>query len=106
TSRENSGRDTRMKAIEVNNKRMSNRIRLNKAMKNLFLMLTLLALVVLVVLIVRIFTQGIGWLDWQFLTSKLSIRPERAGILGVIVGTVGLMIVVGPVTMFLGVCTA
>lgn len=95
-----------MKAIDVNNKRMKNRIFLNKAMKNLFLMFTLLALIVLVILIIRMVTQGIGWLDWHFLTSKLSISPERAGILGVIVGTIGLMIVVGPVTMFLGVCTA
>jgi phosphate transport system permease protein len=40
------------------------------------------------------------------LTGKLSISPERAGILGAIVGTAGLMIVAGPVTMVLGVCTA
>lgn len=82
------------------------RLRLNNTMKILFLLSTLFALVILIILIFQIVTQGIGWLDWKFLTSKLSISPDRAGILGVIAGTIGLMIVVGPITMFLGVCTA
>lgn len=90
----------------MNNGGMSLRLILNKVLKNVFLLSTLFTLVILAVLIYQIVTQSIGWLDWQFLTSKLSISPERAGILGVIAGTLGLMIVVGPVTMFLGVCTA
>ncbi|MDT9724813.1 phosphate ABC transporter permease PtsA [Xylanibacillus composti] len=85
---------------------MKNRLLLNQVMKYTFFLLTLVALGVLAVLIVQVFTQGIGWLNWSFLTSKLSLNPERAGILGVIVGTVMLMIVVGPVTMVLGICTA
>lgn len=88
------------------NNRMKIRLGFNKVLSNLFFLSTIFALVVLVILIYQVISQSIGWLDWQFLTSKLSIRPERAGILGVIAGTVGLMIVVGPVTMFLGVCTA
>lgn len=79
---------------------------MDKAMKNLFLLATLFALLVLAILIYQIVTQGIGWLDWKFLTGKLSLNPDRAGILGVIVGTVLLMLVVGPVTMLLGVSTA
>lgn len=89
-----------------NNKGMSFRLNLNKISKNLFLLSTFFTLVVLAVLIYQIVTQSMGWLDWHFLTGKLSLSPDRAGILGVIVGTVGLMIVVGPVTMLLGVCTA
>lgn len=87
-------------------KRMQRRILLNNAAKRCFQGLTVFALLILVILIYQAVHQSIGWLDWQFLTSKLSINPERAGILGVIAGTVGLMIVVGPVTMVLGVCTA
>ncbi len=79
---------------------------MDKAMKNLFLLATLFALLVLAILIYQVVTQGAGWLDWNFLTGKLSLNPDRAGILGVIVGTVLLMLVVGPVTMLLGVCTA
>lgn len=86
--------------------RMRRRLGLNSTMKYLFMLSTVFAVLVLVVLLYQIVSGSIGWLDWQFLTSKLSIRPERAGILGVIVGTVLLMIVVGPITMFLGVCTA
>lgn len=88
------------------NRRTTYRLWLNRILKNVFFASTLLALVVLMVLIYQVVTQSIGWLDWNFLTGKLSMNPERAGILGVIVGTVGLMIVVGPITMILGVCTA
>ena len=51
-------------------------------------------------------SQGIGWINFDFLTGKLSTRPERAGIMGAILGTFWLMLVVAPVTMFLGVGTA
>lgn len=95
-----------MKQMDTEFKQMRSRVLLNSVMKNTFFVLTSLSLLVLGILIYQVISQGIGWLDWQFLTSKLSINPERAGILGVIVGTVLLMVVVGPVTMFLGVCTA
>lgn len=95
-----------MNNSKINMIRMKNRLLLNGIMKNLFLLLTSIALVVLAILIYQVLTQGIGWLDWNFITNKLSLRPERAGIIGVIVGSVMLMIVVGPVTMFLGICTA
>lgn len=95
-----------MKKVDFNDSNINYRVTKNKVMKNIFLSLTVFALVVLVILIYQVFSQGIGWLDWHFLTSKLSIFPDKAGILGVIVGTVALMFVVGPVTMILGVCTA
>ncbi len=87
-------------------KKMNTRLILNQSMKYLFLTLTIFALIVLAILIYRVFTQSIGWIDWQFLTSKLSLNADRAGIIGVIAGTIGLMIVVGPVTMTLGIGTA
>ena len=88
------------------NRRLRIRLWLNNLMKTAFLLSTLFALGVLAVLLVQIVSQSVGWLDWPFLTGKLSIDPERAGILGVMVGTLGLMIVVAPVTLVLGVCTA
>ena len=51
-------------------------------------------------------SDGIGWINLDFLTGKLSTQPERAGIMGAILGTFWLMLVVAPVTMFLGVGTA
>ena len=96
--------------IQVNQvnmaRKMNRRIQLNKLSSLLFLAATLLGLVVLAVLIYRVISQGIGWINFDFLTGKLSTQPERAGIMGAILGTFWLMLVVAPVTMFLGVGTA
>ncbi len=97
-----------MKYVDVEQvqKKMGSRLFANNFAKGAFLLATLFGLVVLVTLIYRVYTDSIGWIDWQFITNKLSTDAERAGILGAISGTVWLMIVVGPVTMFLGVGTA
>lgn len=87
-------------------RQMNMRLRLNTISKFIFLLATLLGLVVLAVLIYRVVSQGIGWINFDFLTGKLSTQPERAGIMGAILGTFWLMLVVAPVTMFLGVGTA
>lgn len=87
-------------------RRMNRRILLDKLAKGIFLLATLMALSVLFVLIFRIYTQSIGWLNFRFLTNNLSIFPEKAGILGPIVGTLLLMTIVAPVTITLGVATA
>jgi phosphate transport system permease protein len=72
----------------------------------LFFLSMVFGLVVLVVLIFRVLSEGIGWIDLDFITGKLSTNPERAGIMGAILGTLWLMLVVAPVTIFLGVGTA
>ena len=87
-------------------RKMNRRIQLNKLSSYLFLAATLIGLVVLAVLLYRVVSQGIGWINFDFLTGKLSTQPERAGIMGAILGTFWLMLVVAPVTMFLGVGTA
>nr|WP_295972718.1 phosphate ABC transporter permease PstA [uncultured Bacillus sp.] len=87
-------------------KKMSSRIALNNAAKALFFLSTLIGLVVLVVLIYRVFSDGIAWLDVDFLTNRLSTDPERAGILGAIAGSFWLMVVIAPLTLILGVGTA
>ena len=88
------------------NRRIRVRLWLNNLLKTAFMLSALFALGVLAVLLVQIVSQSVVWLDWPFLTGKLSIQPERAGILGAIVGTLGMMIVAAPVTLVLGVCTA
>ncbi|HJF30244.1 MAG TPA: phosphate ABC transporter permease PstA [Sporosarcina psychrophila] len=87
-------------------KRINSRLRVNNFSKFIFLLSTLFGLVVLAVLIYRVVSQGIGWFSLDFLTGRLSTQPERAGIMGAILGTFWLMMVVAPVTMFLGVGTA
>ncbi|MFD1039273.1 phosphate ABC transporter permease PstA [Virgibacillus byunsanensis] len=87
-------------------KKMNARLLTNTLAKILFLLSTLFGLIVLVILLYRVISDGLNWINFDFLTGKLSTQPERAGIMGAILGTFWLMVVVGPVTMFLGVGTA
>ncbi len=91
-------------------KRMKRRIKLRKIIDKtasfFFLMLMVMALAVLAILVYRIISDSIGWLNWKFLSSNLSISAERAGIKGVIIGSAMLMSVVAPVTLIIGVATA
>ncbi|WP_026584505.1 phosphate ABC transporter permease PstA [Bacillus sp. J33] len=87
-------------------KKMGGRLLANNLAKTLFFLATLFGLVVLVVLIYRVLADGLGWINMDFLTNRLSTDPERAGIWGAILGTLWLMLVVAPVTMILGVGTA
>lgn len=97
-----------MKHIDADQvqKRMNSRLFINNLAKWIFLLATLFGLVVLVLLFYRVISQSLGWIDLQFITGKLSTTAERAGIMGAILGTLWLMVVVAPVTMFLGVGTA
>ncbi|MBT2754725.1 phosphate ABC transporter permease PstA [Mesobacillus foraminis] len=87
-------------------KKMGSRLFANNLAKTLFFLATLFGLLVLAVLIYRVLADGLGSLNMGFLTNRLSTNPERAGIMGAILGTLWLMLVVAPVTMILGVGTA
>nr|WP_280769754.1 phosphate ABC transporter permease PstA [Salipaludibacillus daqingensis] len=92
--------------MKVVQSRMSKRLLLNQMTKWLFLASAIFGLLVLAVLLYRVIVDSLGWINIDFLTSVLSTKPEIAGIKGAILGTVWLMIIVGPVTMALGVSTA
>ncbi len=87
-------------------RKLSRRILIDKMAGKIFSLSTVFALVVLGTLVYRIGSGAIGWLDWSFLTGRLSINPDRAGIASVIAGSLWLMVVVIPVTLILGVATA
>ncbi|KAA0549407.1 phosphate ABC transporter permease PstA [Bacillus sp. BGMRC 2118] len=87
-------------------KKMNSRLFTNSFAKLLFLLSTLFGIIILAILFYRVVTQGAAWIDFSFLTNKLSTNPDRAGIMGAILGTLWLMVVVAPVTMFLGIGTA
>lgn len=97
-----------MKHIDesVVQRRMKSRIRNNMILKQVFFVATLFGLFFLAVLLIRVFSQGISWIDWDFITGRLSTDPDRAGIMGAILGTSWLMLVVIPVTFIVGVGTA
>lgn len=87
-------------------KKMGIRLFINKLAQILFLLSTMFGLLVLVILFYEIFSDGMGWININFLTGRLSTYPEKAGIMGAILGTLWLMVVVAPLTMFLGIGTA
>ncbi|MBS4191301.1 phosphate ABC transporter permease PstA [Bacillus sp. FJAT-49705] len=87
-------------------KHMKPRLVINILFKSLFFAATLFGLLVLGILLYRIFTQGIAYLDMQFLQSLPSRKPEQAGIKTALVGTIWLMAVVAPISLSLGVGTA
>ncbi|HLQ82896.1 MAG TPA: phosphate ABC transporter permease PstA [Pseudogracilibacillus sp.] len=82
------------------------RLILNEFAKYIFMLSTLFGIIVLGILIYRVVSEGIGWINFDFLTGKLSTQAEKAGILGAILGTFWLMVVVIPLTMILGIGTA
>ncbi|MEM9219472.1 MAG: phosphate ABC transporter permease PstA [Cyanobacteria bacterium P01_F01_bin.150] len=57
-------------------------------------------------LLISIFLDGIGSLDWQFLTSFQSRKAEKAGLLAAWQGTVWLMVLVAILTFTIGVGAA
>ncbi len=87
-------------------KRMKSRLNKNKGWKVLFFTGTLFALLCLVILLFRIVSQGIGYLDWDFITNFASRKPENAGIKAALVGSIYMMCIVAPVSIILGVATA
>lgn len=87
-------------------KRIKRRNLIDKAARVIFSLSIYFALIVLGILLFRVISQSVGWLDSQFLTSKLSRHASKAGIQGVLVGSFLLMVVVAPVTLLLGVATA
>lgn len=91
---------------EIVKKKMKSRLYKNVLFKGIFLLATLFGLLVLGILLYRVISQGIGYLDWQFMNSLPSRKPEEAGIYTALNGTIWLMFVVAPVSLILGVGTA
>lgn len=91
---------------EVAKKRLGKRNFWSNLANIVFAFFIIVILFILAFLLFDIIRKSIGWLDWDFLTGKLSSRAERAGIKSVIIGSALLMVVVAPVTLIIGVATA
>lgn len=92
--------------VRIDMGRLKRRVLISKVSRYIFLGAVLFAFVVLAVLLYEVIKDSIGWLDFDFLTGNLSRFAEKAGILGVIKGSVMLMLIVIPTTLILGVSTA
>ena len=92
--------------LEKATNHLKRRKKLNNIAQAVFSLTIIFIIFVLGLLLFNIIKASIGWLDLDFLTGRLSINAERAGIKSVILGTAMLMAVVAPVTLFIGVATA
>jgi phosphate transport system permease protein len=77
-----------------------------RAFEGLLLASTLIGLIVLAVLLIDVTSDGFGRIDGQFLSTFRSRRPEDAGILAGLTGTLSLMAYVAVLTFPLGVGAA
>ncbi|QQE74864.1 phosphate ABC transporter permease PstA [Brevibacillus composti] len=78
----------------------------DRASRIVFLLATMLGVVALGILLYRILSDGLGWLDWQFVTSFASRFPERAGILSALFGSLWIIGITAPIAFILGIGTA
>ncbi|OGO05373.1 MAG: phosphate ABC transporter, permease protein PstA [Chloroflexi bacterium RBG_13_54_9] len=72
----------------------------------LFLTATLVGILTLAILLVDVFRDGLGWLDWQFITSFPSRKPEEAGLLSALFGSLWVMALTGLLSFPVGVGAA
>ncbi|MBI4304352.1 MAG: phosphate ABC transporter permease PstA [Chloroflexi bacterium] len=75
-------------------------------LSRLFLIATLTGISVLIVLVFDVLKDGAGWLDWQFLTSYPSRKPEEAGLLSALFGTLWVMVFTALLSFPIGIGTA
>lgn len=87
-------------------KNMTKRVTKNAVLKSLFFIATIFGILVLGTLLYRVISQGIIYLDWDFLTNFASRFPENAGFKAAIWGSLWMMVIIAPVSLLLGVGTA
>jgi len=99
--------DEKLKELMQNDEQRKKRKKLvNKLFEGVIFSCTLFGVIILVVLIMRVLGDGLGWLDWQYITSLPSRFPEQAGIKSAFAGSVWLIVLVGLISFPLGVGTA
>ena len=72
----------------------------------LFLAASLVGILGLIVLLFEVLTNGIPWVNWQFITDYPSRFPEEAGLFSALMGTVWLMGMTAVLTVPVGVGAA
>jgi phosphate transport system permease protein len=75
----------------------------DNAFKYFGLFCTFFGLGILLIFLAQIIYQGITRIDWDFLTSLASRKPEKAGILPALVGTLWMMVLTAVIAIPVGV---
>lgn len=79
-----------------------NRIK-DQAFKYFAIFCTLFGLIMLGIFLFNIIVDGIGRIDWKFITSLPSRKPENAGIYTALLGTVWILVLTAIISIPLGV---
>lgn len=72
----------------------------------LFISSVLVGVIGLITLLTTVVIDAWGWIDWQFITSYASRKPERSGILAPLIGTTWVIVTTALLAIPLGVGTA
>ncbi len=78
----------------------------DRLLQSMGVLVLALALLALGALLWDVFTDGWGRLNWQFLTSIASRRPQQAGIYAALVGTLYVMLTTAALAVPLGIAAA
>lgn len=92
--------------VRVLPSKTNRRLAKDSAVKWLFSAAAVLLLAIIAFLFYGIAADGVGRLNLSFFSNFGSRFPEQAGIKAALVGTLALMAVVIPVSLFLGLCSA
>jgi phosphate transport system permease protein len=95
--------DNRAPKDDLFNPNLAGRYRLDGIFSTLALICTLIGLLVLAWLLIDVLIDGLPRLNWNFLTSFPSRRPDQAGLLSALVGSLWLIAIVAFVAFPIGV---
>ena len=90
---------------QVGRKRTYRRV-LGGIFYGLFLASVCVGIIGLVVLLYEVLSNGLPWMNWQFITDYPSRHPEEAGLFSALMGTVWLMVMTALFTVPVGVGAA
>lgn len=87
-------------------RRLKRRLVLNKVFELLFLSTIILSITVLLILVGDVLQKGLGSLDLNFIINMPSSRPEKAGILPALLGTLWVITLTALISIPVGIGTA
>ncbi len=91
---------------DVELRRINRRKMKNSLFHGLLFAATGFGIVVLILLLYQVISIGVGWLDWQFLTSLPSRFPKKAGIISALAGSIWVIGITTALAFPIGVGTA
>jgi phosphate transport system permease protein len=95
-----------MRQSAVFHRRLKTRHIKNGVSRSLMMLATLAGVFFLAILLIDVFRDAWGWLDWQFITSYPSRKPEEAGLLSALFGTLWVMVLTAILSLPIGIGTA